>query len=119
MSAFAFVCVNSLLFIFIFFIIIFLVIVSTAHSPHTFISLTGTMNGLIMVSGSLGNALGPIIGSILYAAALRAAYPHPDAPHHRNMLPIDGRIVFFLTGGMALLLAWVAKHHLVDPCSRR
>ena len=30
----------------------------------------GTLNGLIMTFGSLGNALGPIVGSATYAAML-------------------------------------------------
>ena len=34
--------------------------------------LRGTLNGLIMVAGSLGNAVGPMAGSVLYAVLTKA-----------------------------------------------
>lgn len=72
--------------------------------------MRGTMNGLIMTAGSLGNSAGPIIGSALYAAALHHAYPDAnDLQHHRTLLPLDGRVVFLLAGTMALCLAVFAR----------
>lgn len=37
-------------------------------------SMRGTMNGLIMTAGSIGNGTGPVIGSTVYALALAIAY---------------------------------------------
>ena len=34
--------------------------------------LRGTLNGLIMVAGSLGHGVGPIAGSVLYAVLTKA-----------------------------------------------
>lgn len=73
---------------------------------------TGTMNGLIMTAGSLGNALGPIVGAALYASALKASYHDPNSDHHRTALPIDGRIVFVATGCVALVLSLMARRFL-------
>lgn len=68
-------------------------------------SMRGTMNGLIMTAGSLGNAAGPIVGSICYAAAL-------TLPSNK-WLPLDGRLVFVCGGLMAILLALFAKRHMI------
>ena len=48
----------------------------------------------------LGNALGPILGSTLYAAAI-------NLPR-----PFDGRIVFLIGALILIILAFVAKIHL-------
>eukprot|EP01039_Chlorochromonas_danica_P004742 gene4742-5193_t len=76
-------------------------------------AMRGTMNGIIMTAGSLGNAMGPIVGSALYAASLKAAYPDPyELTHHRTLLPIDGRVVFLVTGLIGALLACAAHLYL-------
>ena len=63
---------------------------------------TGTLNGLITTFGSLGNALGPICGSIAYASFV-------DWP-----TPLDGRLVFFAGAGIIFALGCVAGRFLVD-----
>jgi MFS family permease len=62
----------------------------------------GTLNGVIMTAGSLGNAAGPILGSILYASAI-------DIPG-----PMDGRVVFFLGAIILVLIGLAAKIKMVD-----
>ncbi len=79
-------------------------------------SMRGTMNGLIMMAGSFGNGAGPIAGSALYAFALDIVYPHPhDKDHERSWLPVDGRVVFLLTGVLAVALAIFAKISMKVP----
>lgn len=76
-------------------------------------SMRGTMNGLIMTAGSVGNGLGPIIGSTVYAFALSMAY-HSDTHHSQpKILPIDGRIVFITGGLMAIALAYTVRAKMV------
>jgi MFS family permease len=61
--------------------------------------LRGTLNGFMMTCGSIGNALGPILGASLYAAAV--ALPKKSG--------IDGRIAFLIASVLILLLATAAK----------
>ena len=84
-------------------------------------SMRGTMNGLIMTAGSLGNGAGPIIGSALYAFALNLAYgKHVEKDDHDPYyLPIDGRFIFVLGGLMTLLLGYWANSTLVAPDDNR
>ena len=70
----------------------------TTHLTHS----TGTLNGLLTTFGSLGNALGPICGSIAYASFV-------DWP-----APLDGRLVFFAGAGIIFALGCVAGRFLVD-----
>jgi hypothetical protein len=65
-------------------------------------SMRGTMNGLVMTAGSLGNGAGPIVGSICYAVSL-------TLPQVFGPVPLDGRIVFILGGIMAVCLGYFAK----------
>lgn len=59
-----------------------------------------TMNGLIMTFGSIGNALGPISGSILYAFLLE----------DKNNW-IDGRFIFLFAGIGVFSIALVIKKY--------
>jgi MFS family permease len=61
--------------------------------------LRGTLNGLIMTCGSLGNAGGPILGAALYASAV--ALPRSSG--------IDGRIAFLMAAILIFILAVAAK----------
>jgi len=78
-------------------------------------SMRGTMNGLIMTAGSLGNGSGPIVGSTVYALALSLVYGshQHESDHDAFFLPVDGRIVFILGGLMIILLARVVRLYLV------
>jgi len=64
-------------------------------------NVRGTINGLVMTFGSLGNATGPILGSIVYAS-LVDSYK-------------DGRGVFLFAGLLCVSLGFVARKHLVVP----
>lgn len=63
--------------------------------------MRGTINGLVMVGGSIGNATGPIVGSILYAVLV-------DAPK-----PFDGRYIFLIATILLIVFAVVIKKYLV------
>lgn len=63
--------------------------------------MRGTMNGLIMTAGSIGNASGPIIGSILYATFVESS------------LPIDGRLVFVIAAVLMFTCSFLIKRYLV------
>ena len=63
-------------------------------------NMRGTINGLIMTAGSIGNAMGPILGSILYASAI-------DAP-----APIDGRCIFFVASLLMVTYAFICHKYL-------
>ena len=81
-------------------------------------SMCGTMNGVIMLAGSIGNGIGPIVGLALYSFAVHSAYgdddnDNEDNSHDASMLPIDGRIVFIVGGILTLLLAWMVKRHII------
>ena len=67
----------------------------------------GRLNGLVATAGSLGNLLGPIVGSSVYALAITLVYGREDQghPHESASLPIDGRVVFLLSGVMCLALS--------------
>lgn len=71
--------------------------------------MRGTMNGLIMTAGSLGNASGPIVGSTIYALMLSLAYSGNKSHKHPFLLPIDGRAVFVTGGIMAMALAFLVR----------
>ena len=62
----------------------------------------GTLNGLMMTFGSVGNALGPIVGSFLYAAALN--WPPPT----------DGRLVFVI-GALIIVCIGVTVGRFLMP----
>ena len=64
----------------------------------------GTLNGLIMTFGSLGNAFGPIFGSYLYATVL-------DFPYS---IWANGRIVFIIGSISFLLIAICSRFALGD-----
>lgn len=68
-------------------------------------TMRGTMNGLIMTAGSLGNASGPIIGSICYAASLSLPQNLP--------IPLDGRLMFIVGAMMAVLVGLFARRYMV------
>jgi hypothetical protein len=72
-------------------------------------SMRGTMNGLIMTAGSVGNGTGPVIGSTVYALALAMAYAGNGNHKQPFVLPIDGRIVFVSGGIMAIALAYLVR----------
>jgi MFS family permease len=63
--------------------------------------MRGTINGLIMTMGSVGNACGPIIGSTLYAMLI-------DAPK-----PLDGRWIFLIAALLMLCYGYACKHYMV------
>jgi MFS family permease len=71
-------------------------------------SMRGTMNGLLMTAGSLGNGAGPIVGSVLYALALTL----PQGV--MGPVPLDGRMVFLVGGILFVGLAWYAKHYMCE-----
>jgi len=69
--------------------------------------MRGTMNGVIMTAGSMGNAAGPIVGSLLYASLM-------DIAKSKQIVQgVDGRWVFGVSSVLALMLACVAKYKLV------
>eukprot|EP01031_Cornospumella_fuschlensis_P034732 gene34732-42057_t len=74
--------------------------------------MRGTMNGLIMTAGSLGNASGPIIGSAMYAWLLNLTYGNEDGGEKRLFWPRDGRLVFVLGGLLAISLGALATRFL-------
>jgi len=75
--------------------------------------MRGTINGLIMTAGSLGNGSGPILGSIFYALFMSLAYKGEEESHKPDWLPIDGRAVF-VTGGMLTLgLAFFVRAKMI------
>lgn len=81
-----------------------IVVNASVHS-----SMRGTINGLIMTAGSLGNGSGPIVGSVFYAVFLSAAYKGESDEHKRDWLPIDGRAVFVTGGMLAIGLAFFVR----------
>jgi len=69
-------------------------------------SLRGTLNGLIMTAGSIGNAAGPIVGSMLYASLM-------DIAKSRHVAKgVDGRWMFGIASVFTLSLAYFAKYKL-------
>ena len=69
-------------------------------------SMRGTMNGLIMTAGSVGNTLGPIVGAICYAASL-------SIPQFLPYVPVDGRMMFIFGGIMSTGVGLFARRFLV------
>ena len=59
--------------------------------------MRGTLNGVIMTCGSLGNAVGPVLGALLYATA------------EKLPRPLDGRIVFPVGAIFMMCIAVTAK----------
>lgn len=68
--------------------------------------MRGTMNGLIMTAGSVGNTLGPIVGAICYAASL-------STPQFLPGVPLDGRMMFILGGLMSVGVGLFSRKFLV------
>lgn len=75
--------------------------------------MRGTMNGLIMTAGSVGNFSGPVLGSTVYAVMLALAYGGDTQHKQPLVLPIDGRIVFVSGGLMAIGLAYLTRAKMV------
>lgn len=94
----------------------FSVIVNSSVSQQ----MRGTMNGLQMTSGSIGNAFGPILGSILYAYALQNMYGKEDevvgdvknSQELGSYFPLDGRIVFVIGGCLMMSMAIISKLYM-------
>lgn len=59
--------------------------------------MRGTINGLVMTAGSLGNAMGPIVGSIVYAVLVQS----PN--------PIDGRDIFIIAAILMAVFSYICK----------
>jgi hypothetical protein len=62
--------------------------------------MRGTINGLMMTLGSLGNALGPIVGSYVYALLVDAANP------------VDGRWIFWIAAILMLGYGLLCRYFL-------
>jgi MFS family permease len=94
-------------------------------------SQRGTLNGIMMTAGncflcfsfiivihalllllrfclgSLGYGVSPIIGSTIYAGAIRVAYGKENWKEHSSyFLPIDGRMIFVVGGLLSLMLSY-------------
>jgi hypothetical protein len=62
---------------------------------------------LFFVSGSIGYGFSPIIGSTIYAGAIRIAYGKENWKEHSSyFLPIDGRMIFLVGGLLSLMLSF-------------
>jgi hypothetical protein len=81
--------------------------------------------GTLFSIGSIGNGFGPILGSALYAFAIDLVYSkhieqeNPgdatkklDFSSDRKIIPIDGRIVFILSGLMCFGLSFYVKKYI-------
>jgi MFS family permease len=96
----------------------FSVIINSAITQQ----MRGTMNGLQMTSGSIGNGLGPILGSMLYAYALQNMYGKEDNNSNEgdeqkhgdlgSYLPLDGRVVFVIGGCLMMVMAIISKMYM-------
>ena len=64
--------------------------------------------------GSLGNGIGPIVGSALYAWMVTLPYGSQSDNHQAALLPIDGRAVFLLCAVMCYLLSWFTRIKLAN-----
>jgi MFS family permease len=78
-------------------------------------SMRGTLNGLVMLSGSLGNALGPICGSYIFAIATSykcnwCFYGDDDD----FCIPFDGRVVFHISAVGMIVWGFACKRYLKD-----
>lgn len=95
--------------------------VTSAGTPNSMMinhsidqSLRGTINGVLMLAGSFGNGIGPVIGAAMYAFAIEKAYgDDSDTGGNDNkqplQLPFDGRIVFLFAAVVAISLGYLSK----------
>ena len=95
--------------------------VTSAGTPNSMMinhsidqSLRGTINGVLMLAGSFGNGVGPVIGAGMYAFAIEKAYgddsESAETTDHKPLkLPLDGRIVFVVAAVLAVALGYFSK----------
>jgi hypothetical protein len=58
--------------------------------------------------------MGPVLGSSVYALAITLVYGTDAAHshHHSSYFPIDGRVVFLLSGAFCYVLSCFAKSRI-------